>query len=97
MAQNHRHRSEHSFIYLLDDFEFYTPEILEDNETLKEQWAKDMQSVADMYPQGTLIKIVQTGNLDTLVLKARERAITTLLKLTRIMFPTPSKQSRFTA
>lgn len=74
MAQNHRHRSEHSFIYLLDDFEFYTPEILEDNETLKEQWAKDMQSVADMYPQGTLIKIVQTGNLDTLVLKARERA-----------------------
>lgn len=73
MAQNHRHRSEHSFIYLLDDFEFYTPKILEDNEELKEQWAKDMESVADMYPQGTLVKIVQTGNIDTLLLKARER------------------------
>lgn len=73
VAQNHRHRSEHSFIYLLDNFEFYIPEILEDNDNLKSQWAKDMQSIADMYPQGTLVKIIQTGNLDTLFLKSTER------------------------
>lgn len=73
MAQNHRHRSEHSFIYLLDNFEFYVPEIIEDNKELKEEWLNDAKSIADMYPQGTLIKIVQTGNLDTLLLKAKER------------------------
>lgn len=73
MAQNHRHRSEHSFIYLLDDFEFYIPEIIEDNEALKEEWLNDAKSISDMYPQGTLVKVVQTGNLDTLLLKARER------------------------
>lgn len=73
MAQNHRHRSEHSFIYLLDEFEFYIPEIIEDNKKLKKEWLNDAKSIADMYPQGTLIKIVQTGNLDTLLLKAKER------------------------
>lgn len=74
MAQNHRHRSEHSFIYLLNEFKFYTPEIIEDNEELKKEWENDMKSIATMYPQGILIKIVQTGNLDTLLLKAKERA-----------------------
>lgn len=73
MAQSQRHRSEHSFIYNLDKFEFYIPEIIQDNETLKEEWLRDAKGVADLYPQGRLIKIVQTGNLDTLLLKARER------------------------
>lgn len=73
MAQNQRHRSEHSFIYLLEDFEFYTPEIIEDDKDLKKKWLTDAKSIADMYPQGTLVKIVQTGNLDTLLLKSKER------------------------
>ncbi len=73
MAQNHRHRSEHSFIYNLDNFEFYVPEIIEDNEKLKNEWLNDALSVSDIYPQGRLVKILQTGNLDTLLLKARER------------------------
>lgn len=73
MAQNQRHRSEHSFIYNLSNFEFYIPEIIEDNEKLKEEWLNDAKSVASMYPQGRIVKIVQTGNLDTLLLKARER------------------------
>ena len=73
MAQNQRHRSEHSYIYNLDKFEFYVPEIINDNEILREEWLNDAKSIADLYPQGRLIKIVQTGNLDTLLLKARER------------------------
>jgi thymidylate synthase ThyX len=73
MAQNQRHRSEHSFIYLLEDFEFYTPEIIEDDKDLMKEWLTDAKSIADMYPQGTLVKIVQTGNLDTLLLKSKER------------------------
>lgn len=73
MAQNHRHRSEHSFMFNLDNFEFYIPEIIEDNENLKNEWLKDAESIKDNYPQGRLVKIVQTGNLDTLILKARER------------------------
>ncbi len=73
MAQNHRHRSESCFLYILDKFEFYVPEIIEDNESLKEEWLNDANSISSIYPQGTLIKVVQTGNLDTLLLKARER------------------------
>lgn len=72
MAQNHRHRSEHSFMYNLEEFEFYVPEILEDEHLIKE-WLQDAKSIKDIYPQGRLIKIVQTGNIDTLLLKATER------------------------
>lgn len=74
MAQNHRHRTEHSFIYNLDEFKFYVPEILEDNPELEQEWLEDAKLVKDIYPQGRLVKVVQTGNIDTLILKCRERA-----------------------
>lgn len=73
MAQSQRHRSEHTFMYNLKEFKFYVPEILEDNQNLKEEWLSDAVLVKDIYPQGRIIKIVQTGNIDTLLLKARER------------------------
>lgn len=72
VAQNHRHRSEHSFIYLLDDFKFYVPEILKD-ENLKAEWLSDAKLVQNNFPQGLLVNLIQTGNIDTLDLKARER------------------------
>ncbi|MEG0872358.1 MAG: FAD-dependent thymidylate synthase [Clostridia bacterium] len=72
LAQIQRHRSENVFIYMLDEFKFYTPEILTDK-NLIEEWMRDAKSVKDNFPQGMLVKIIQTGNIDTLLLKARER------------------------
>lgn len=73
-AQNHRHRSEHSFIYVYDDFKFYVPEIIRDDEALVNEWLEDAEKVKDIFPQGKLVKVFQTGNIDTLILKCRERA-----------------------
>ena len=70
-AQNQRHRSETTFIYIPEDFEFYIPEILEGIDIT--EWLNDAKSMQNLFPQGQLIKIVQCGNLDTLMLKARER------------------------
>lgn len=70
-AQNQRHRSESTFIYIPNDFEFYVPEILEGCDI--SEWIEDSNLMKNMFPQGQLISIVQCGNLDTLILKARER------------------------
>ena len=73
LAQNQRHRSESCFMYRKDKFEFYVPEIIRGTKYEKE-WLKDAESIKDIYPQGTMIKTVQCGNIDTFVLKLRERA-----------------------
>ncbi len=71
-AQNQRHRSEHSTILIPNKFEFYVPEILTKKEDISE-WLEDSKKVQNVFPQGMLIDVLQTGNLDTLLLKARER------------------------
>lgn len=71
-AQNQRHRSESNFIYIPDNFNFYVPEILENKNDIDE-WLTDAKLVDGTYPQGQIIKVVQTGSLDTLALKATER------------------------
>lgn len=73
LAQNQRHRSESCFMYRKDKFEFYVPEIIRGTKHEKE-WLKDAESIKDLYPQGTIIKTVQSGNIDTFILKLCERA-----------------------
>lgn len=74
VAQVQRHRTEPIFIYVLDEFKFYVPEIIKDDEALVSEWLQDADSLNDTFPQGTLVKVVQTGNIDTLILKGLERA-----------------------
>lgn len=73
VAQNQRHRSESSSIYLLDNFEFIVPDIICDKEDLIKEWLTDANKVQKNYPQGQLVQVNQTGNLDTLFLKCTER------------------------
>lgn len=73
LAQNQRHRTEKCFMYLYDDFSFYVPEILRDNESLVAEWLEDAKKVAGLFPQGQIIKICQTGTIETFLLKYCER------------------------
>lgn len=73
IAQNQRHRTEKSFIYFLDNYEFYIPEILEDFPEEKKEWVEDSLMVKEISPQGQLFKVVQTGDIDTLFWKCSER------------------------
>ena len=73
LAQNQRHRSESCFMYRKDKFEFYVPEIIRDTK-LEKEWLIDAENIKELYPQGTLIKTVQCGTIDTFILKLRERA-----------------------
>lgn len=79
LAQLHRHRTIH---YNIDEFDFvhenkrfYIPPIISNgfDTSLIAQWQKDMQSVADSYPQGMLVPIVEKGETNDFLLKAFER------------------------
>lgn len=78
LAQAQRHRTLNYFMdYDPDDEnpEFYVPPILfeADDDSLVQDWLKDMKSVAYLIPQGTLVKVHEEGNVHDLVLKSKER------------------------
>ncbi len=72
-AQNQRHRTLQCQIRLLDNQEFFVPKIIENNEELKNEWLKDINSLADLYPQGMLIQINERGTAENFILKCQER------------------------
>ena len=72
-AQAQRHRTLDYTMRFLDEFEFYIPELIKDNEELVKEWSEDMKSVAHKYPQGMLISIRERGSYENFVLKCKER------------------------
>jgi thymidylate synthase ThyX len=76
LAQAHRHRNLYYSMALLEELEFFVPEVIADNEELKNEWLRDILSVADLYPQGMLVSIHESGDLERLILKAKERLCT---------------------
>ncbi len=76
LAQAQRHRTISYNFKLLPQAEYYIPPIIKDNKTLALSWCKDCESLADSFPQGLLVEIVEQGNLDNLILKAKERKCT---------------------
>ena len=72
-AQAQRHRTLQYKIRLLDEVKFYIPEIIKNNEELKNMWLEDMNSLADLYPQGMLIQINERGTAENFILKCKER------------------------
>ena len=78
LAQAQRHRTIHYQIGIPDDFEVYTPDILQLEQTdemleLQNDWKKDMESVALACPQGMLIDIYERGTYENFLLKCYER------------------------
>ena len=47
--------------------------IIENNDELKAEWLKDINSLADLYPQGMLIQINERGTAENFILKCQER------------------------
>ena len=73
LAQAHRHRTlKYTMRFNGTSEGFFTPDILRTSEDVYE-WNKDMVSVADLIPQGTLVGIVEMGNYDDFLLKCTER------------------------
>lgn len=73
LAQAQRHRTLQYKMRLLDSAKFYIPKIIESNNELKQEWLKDINSLADLYPQGMLININERGTVENFVLKCKER------------------------
>ncbi len=73
LAQAQRHRTLQYKMRLLDNAKFYIPKIIEGNNELKQEWLKDINSLADLYPQGMLININERGTVENFVLKCKER------------------------
>jgi hypothetical protein len=55
-----------------DEYEFYIPEIVSD---LAEEWIADMRNlvVHEILPQGILVKVSESGDVNNFILKCEER------------------------
>lgn len=73
LAQAQRHRTIDYKIEINDDNKFFIPPILLDDNTLKNEWLKDIKSVKDVYPCGQLITIFERGTYENFILKCKER------------------------
>ena len=73
IAQALRHRTLDYEITLPRHYpQFYVPEFIADTE-LKDEWLRDIGSLADDYPLGMLVRINERGTLENFVLKLQER------------------------
>lgn len=76
LAQAHRHRTLDYKMELLDDAKFFVPPIIMDDEKLVDEWLVDIHSVKDIYPQGMLIRVYESGKYEDFILKCKERLCT---------------------
>ena len=72
LAQAQRHRTINYSMKLLDEFKFFVPRILEDDELIS-MWNEDMNSLRDNYPQGMYISINESGTYFDFISKITER------------------------
>lgn len=78
-AQAQRHRTLHYQIALDDSCKlngkqmFYIPTILAHNQDWGREWADDLVSIQDTYPQAQLIRIYECGTYQNFLLKCYER------------------------
>lgn len=76
LAQAQRHRTLSYQMILENTHKFYIPEIIKDDEELVNEWKNDMDSVSELYPQGMLFKIKESGSYEAFILKCKERLCT---------------------
>ncbi len=73
LAQAQRHRTIDYNFTLLNEPKFYVPPIIRSNQKLVEEWAKDCDAQASVFPQGMLVNINECGKLDWFIQKMKER------------------------
>ena len=76
LAQAQRHRTISYQMELLKEPEYFIPPIIKDNSDMVSEWLSDMDSVSNVYPQGMLLNIYETGTYDNFILKCKERICT---------------------
>lgn len=78
LAQAHRHRTIDYQMELMKNKEYFVPPIIEDNESIKDEWLKDIKKVSSLnvIPQGELILINECGKYEDFILKCKERLCT---------------------
>ena len=77
IAQEERHRTIKYIMQFnskkyLDKPRFYVPKMIKDTD-LYSEWLEDLNSIKDIYPQATMIDIIETGHIDNFFLKCKER------------------------
>ena len=72
LGQSQRHRTLSLEMQLLETPQFYIPPIIKGKD-LEKEWIKDISSIADLYPQGMLVKVNERGTIENFVLKCTER------------------------
>lgn len=80
LAQEQRHRTidfNINRLKFVDDFsknkEFYIPPIIRDDKDLVDEYLKDISSVAEFLPQGTMIEVGERGTFENFIAKSKER------------------------
>lgn len=73
IAQALRHRTINYSIKIEENPKYYVPDIIKENEKLKQEWLKDMNSLKDYFPQGMLVKVNERGTVENFILKCKER------------------------
>lgn len=76
LAQAQRHRTLDYQLRLPQTQEFYVPPILKSSKILTNAWIYDCKSLANNCPQGMLVWIIESGKIENLILKAKERKCT---------------------
>lgn len=76
VAQQQRHRTLRVKINFsgedAQEYGFYVPEIISGT-AFENEWLADMQSIKEVYPQGTLVSVTEQGLFEDFVLKSKER------------------------
>ena len=74
LAQAHRHRTIHYEMELLPDNkkDYFIPPVIAKNPELVKEWLCDIRSVANLRPQGELVKICEQGTDEMFILKTKE-------------------------
>lgn len=73
LAQAQRHRTLDYQMERLEQKDYFVPPIISDDEVLTLEWLNDMRSVADIVPQGELVRISEEGKYEDFILKCKER------------------------
>jgi len=78
LAQAQRHRTlQYKMLFNENEKRFYVPMLIraenQGNSALEEEWLADITSIADFFPQGTLVRINERGTYENFMLKCMER------------------------
>ena len=92
LADLQRHRSLDYSLSLDDANGFFVPPIIKNDQALVDEWLHDIYSLKNIYPQGTLVTVNESGKYEDFILKLYERLCTAAqLEVTNITKDTLTK------